>query len=237
MNTLTKTSETGAHFCISPINMQRLQEIMIDHKVSKDSPLFWENDPADKLYYIKKGRIKVTKTSNDGKVFVLYVFQEGDIVGQLDPYQDSVQAFNGIADEDSVVGVIHKPDLELLLWQYSDLAIDFMKWMGLVSRLTQTKFRDLIMYGKQGALCSTLIRLANTYGEETPDGIVIRHRLTNTDLADYIGAARESVSRMLSSLKKEGAVDIVGGYLVIQDIDYLKDICHCELCPKQICRI
>jgi len=82
-----------------------------------------------------------------------------------------------------------------------------------------------------------LIRLANTYGEETPDGILIKHRLTNTDLADYIGAARESVSRMLSSLKKEGAVDIVGGYLLIQDIDYLKDICHCELCPKQICRI
>src|SRR5690606_20544450 len=165
---------SGANFCISPENMNRLQTIMTDHKVTKDTPLFWENDVADKLYYIKKGKIKITKSSNDGKVFVLYVFQEGDIVGQIDPYHDSTQAFNGIAVEDSVVGVIQKHDLEMLLWQYSDLAIDVMKWMGLVSRITQTKFRDLIMYGKQGALCSTLIRLSNTYGEETPEGIYIR---------------------------------------------------------------
>lgn len=237
MSLLIDNQETRANFCISPENMKRLQEIMIDQKVTKDSPLFWEHDAADKVYYIKKGKIKVTKNSNDGKVFILYVFREGDFVGQLDPYTDSTQQFNGIAIEDSVVGVIHKQDLETLLWQYSDLAIDFMKWMGLVSRITQMKFRDLIMYGKQGALCSTLIRLANSYGVETPEGILIKQKLTNTDLADYIGAARESVSRMLSALKKENAVDMKDGYLLLKDIDYLKDICHCETCPKEICRI
>ncbi len=237
MSLLIDNQETRTNFCISPENMKRLQEIMIDQKVTKDSPLFWEHDAADKVYYIKKGKIKVTKNSNDGKVFILYVFREGDFVGQLDPYTDSTQQFNGIAIEDSVVGVIHKQDLETLLWQYSDLAIDFMKWMGLVSRITQTKFRDLIMYGKQGALCSTLIRLANSYGVETPEGILIKQKLTNTDLADYIGAARESVSRMLSALKKENAVDMKDGYLLLKDIDYLKDICHCETCPKEICRI
>lgn len=218
-------------------NMKRLEGLMVEHKVAKDTALFWENDAADKLYYIKKGKIRITKNSNDGKVFILFIFKEGDFVGQIDPYTDSKQTFNGIAAEDSVIGVIQKSDLELLLWQHSDLAIDFMKWMGLISRITQTKFRDLIMYGKQGALCSTLIRLSNTYGEETRDGILIKERLTNTDLADYIGAARESVSRMLSALKKEHAVDVVDGYIVIKNLDYLKNICHCELCPKEVCRI
>jgi len=237
MSTLTNIKDCPVNFCFSKENMQRLLEIMNDHKVAKDSPLFWEHDVADKIYYIKKGKIKVTKNSNDGKMFVLYVFQEGDFVGQIEPFQDSVQQFNGIAAEDSVVGVIHKSELEMLMWQYSDLAIDFMKWMGVVQRITQTKFRDLLMYGKQGALCSTLIRLANTYGEQTPDGILIKEKLTNTDLADLIGAARESVSRMLSALKKEGAVDMVDGHILLKDIDYLKDICHCETCPMQICRI
>lgn len=237
LNHSINCGETSPNFCISEENMNRLKGIMTDHKVAKDSPLFWEHDVADKIYFIKKGKIKVTKNSNDGKVFILYVFQEGDFVGQIEPFAESTQQFNGIAAVDSIVGVIHKHELEMLLWQYSDLAIDFMKWMGLVSRLTQTKFRDLLMYGKQGALCSTLIRLANTYGEETEDGILIREKLTNTDLADYIGAARESVSRMLSALKKDGAVDMVDGHLLLRDIEYLKDICHCETCPVQICRI
>lgn len=238
MNTLVNESNTAiANVCFSPENMQRLEEIMIDQKVSKDTPLFWEHDAADKIYYIKKGKIKVTKNSNDGKVFIIYVFREGDFVGQIEPLADATHQFNGIATEDTIVGVIQKNDLEMLMWQYSDLALDFMKWMGLVLRITQTKFRDLLMYGKQGALCSTLIRLANTYGEQTEDGILIKEKLTNTDLADYIGAARESVSRMLSALKKDGAVETVDGYILIKDYDYLRDICHCEECPLQICRI
>lgn len=67
-----------------------------------------------------------------------------------------------------------------------------MKWMGIHHRLTQTKFRDLMMYGKPGALCSTLIRLSNTYGEELDDGgVLINKKITHTDLSNMIGATRE----------------------------------------------
>src|SRR5690606_19192373 len=104
--------------------------------------------------------------------------------------------------------------------------------------MTQTKFRDLMMFGKPGALCSTLIRLYNTYGEMRKDGsVMIGKKLTNTELADMIGATRESVNRMLSDLKNAGAVSNENGYMVVKNIQYLKDICHCENCPVDICRI
>ncbi|WP_231571063.1 Crp/Fnr family transcriptional regulator [Gordoniibacillus kamchatkensis] len=115
-----------------------------------------------------------------------------------------------------------------------------MKWMSLQHRTTQSKFRDLMLFGKPGALASTLIRLCNSYGVATKDGIRIDAKLTNTELADFIGATRESVNRMLSDLKKDGIIDMSGGHLVVKSLAELKSICQCPsfpACPREICRI
>jgi CRP/FNR family transcriptional regulator, cyclic AMP receptor protein len=223
--------------CFSKENFTKIKEIMYEYKAAPSSYLFWEGDPADKLYYLKKGRVKITKSSDEGKEFVLYMYQEGDFFGQIDPFQDSRHSFSSETMDECIVGVVQKADLEILLWQHGDLAIEFMKWMGLMHRLTQTKFRDLMMYGKPGALCSTLIRLANSYGEPADNGIRISKKLTNTELADMIGATRESVNRLLSDLRKVDVVQFDNGYIIIQKLEYLQDICHCEACPKEICRI
>ena len=104
-------------------------------------------------------------------------------------------------------------------------------------RMTETKFRDLMMYGKPGALCSLLIRLSNSYGVPKGDHTVINYKINHAEMADMIGATRESVNRMLSDMKKEDAVEFHNGQIVIKDLPYLRDICHCEDCPKEICRM
>jgi CRP/FNR family transcriptional regulator len=223
--------------CFSEENFAKLREIMYEQHIPSGSSLFWEGDPADKLFFIQKGCVKITKSTNEGKEYVLYLFHKGDLLGQLDPYQDSRQSFHAKAVQDCEVGILQKNDLEILLWQHGDLAIEFMKWMGLMHRMTQTKFRDLMLYGKPGALCSTLIRLANTYGRQGEKGLTLSKKFTNAELADYIGAARESVNRMLNNLKKANAIDFEDGYITIINLDYLKGICFCEDCPLPICRI
>ncbi|TDF96592.1 Crp/Fnr family transcriptional regulator [Paenibacillus piri] len=223
--------------CFSEENFGKLMDIMYEQKAEAGSHLFWEGETADKLYFIKRGRIQITKTNDDGKSFILYMYGKNDLFGQLDPFHQSIHSFNGEVMEDSVIGVIQQKDLEVLLWQHGDLAVEFMKWMGLMHRMTQTKFRDLMMFGKPGALCSTLIRLTNSYGKPNGSGIVITKKLSNSELADMIGATRESVNRMLSDLKKLDILTMENGLMVIQDIEHLRSICQCENCPKNICRI
>lgn len=218
-------------------NFNRLKQIMYDYHAPTGSMLYSEGDLADKIYFLKRGRVKITKTTDEGKVFVLHMYKEGDMFGQIDVLQETRHQFNAEIVEDSRMGVIQQKDLEILLWQHGELAVEFMKWMGALHRLTETKFRDLMLFGKPGALCSTLIRLANTYGEETETGIRISKKMTHTDLGDIIGATRESVNRMISDLRQKGALTMEGGYIVIQDLAYLKDICHCDNCPAHICRI
>lgn len=243
MNEYTQTNVSeekgteGIAAFFSPENLEKLKSIMYTKFVKADSYLFWDGDPADYLYYVKKGRVKITKTTDNGNKITLYLHYAGDMFGQIDPFQQSFQTFNAEVIEDAEFGIIQQKDLETLLWQHRDLAIEFMKWMGMTHRMTQTKFRDLLLYGKTGALCSLLIRLSNSYGVHSKNGIKIDMKFTNSEMAEMIGATRESVNRMLSDIRKEDAIIIENGTIVIKDIHYLRNICRCENCPKEICRL
>lgn len=223
--------------CLSKESFAKLSEMMYEQKFPARTYLFWEGDAANKLYFIKQGRVKITKTTDDGRQLILYMYQEGDLFGQVDCFNDSKHSFSAVVLEESTLGVIAQDELELLLWQHGELAVEFMKWMGLMHRTTQTKFRDLLMFGKPGALCSTLIRLGNSYGTSMGDSIYIEKKITNSELGEMIGATRECVNRMLGDLKKAKAIAFDNGHIVIKNLQYLRDICQCENCPINICRI
>lgn len=234
----TAVQSLGIARFLSEENMELLKAIMYMKQAAKGTYLFWEGDSADKLYFIMEGRVRLTKTMENGKTLTLYLYQDGDLFGQLDPFQESFHDFSAEVVEDSQFGMIQRKDLEVLLWQHGDLAIQFMKWMGLTHRVTQSKFRDLMMFGKTGALCSLLIRLSNTYGvTQTGNDIRIELKINNTEMAEMIGTARESVNRILTELRKEGVIDYCEGHLVIKDLSYLRDVCRCEHCPTEVCRM
>ena len=104
-------------------------------------------------------------------------------------------------------------------------------------RKQHSKFRDLLLYGKKGALYSTLIRLSNSYGQEIDEGILITVPLTNQELANYSATARESLNRMLGELRRENIIEMRDGLILIKDIDFLKKEIQCENCGKEICNI
>ncbi len=224
-------------FLFSQENMDRLKDLMIDEELAKDSYLFNEGDKSDSLYFIKDGAVKLTRVTDDGKDLTLYYYQTGDIFGDFGDTPTLYQTYSAIATCDCKIGVLNRRDLEIAIWQNSDLGIDFINWVSHMNRFTQLKLRDLMFFGKLGALASTLIRIANTFGQEKENAIYIYEKFTNHELASMIGATRETVNRMLSQLKKDDIIHYENGKLVILDIGYLRQICHCEGCPRHICRL
>lgn len=210
---------------------------MHDHSYSKGASLVWEGEPADRWFYVKKGKLKVTKSTEDGKHLILFFLQEGDVFGEFASGGMSRYSYDASAVQDTVTGVIHQSDLEAMISMDGSLALHFIKWMSLMQRTAESKFRDLLLFGKKGALASTLIRMTNTYGEAVEEGIVIRLKLSHTDISNLIGTTRESVNRMLSHYKEKGIVSYDKGYLVIYDLAYLKEEVCCPDCPVEICRL
>lgn len=216
-----------------------LKAMMHVERVSKGSNLFNEGDPADSLYFLLEGTIRLTKGTDDGKDLALFYFQSGDLFGEFDHnhFSQSTRTFSAKAMRYCEVGVIKKEDLEVALCQNSDFGIEFINWMAYMQRFMQLKLRDLMFYGKMGALASTLIRIANTFGTRQKNSISITEKITNAELASMIGATRETVNRMLNQLRSDGIISLNKGSLVILNLERLKEICHCEDCPLNICRL
>lgn len=204
----------------------------------KGAYIFQEGMLAKNMYLILSGKVKVSKSTADGRELTLRLCSENDIVGEAVFFSHaSDYLFSTEVVEDVEVAVISKERLEKEVLQDGVLAYEFMKWIGDQYRKTQTKFRDLILYGKRGGVFSTLIRMTNSYGVQTPDGILIDLPLTDQKIGSFSATSRESVNRMLNELKRDGIISVKNGYITVHDLSYLRNEIDCDGCPITYCSI
>jgi CRP/FNR family transcriptional regulator len=220
--------------------LDQLASVMHVKKIASGSHLFWEGDDAVSVYWVRKGRIKLRKSTGDGKDLLISIMQAGDLLADIDAW-DTSHRYSAEAMDEVEVGVVSRLQLELLMSKSGDFSYRFAMWMSLMQRKTESKLRDLLLGGKNGALASILVRLSNSFGVMKPDGILLDIKLTNSEMADLVGTTRESVNRMLSSMRTDGIVEAVpGGMLKILDLEALRVMAgcpDCPACPKEICRI
>lgn len=205
--------------------------------VKKGNSLFLEGDLPNHIYLIKSGRVRISKTNVEGKILFFQVRQKDDLVGELSLYNNHKTTCNADVIKDSILIRYERVVLEEICRQNGNFALAFIKWFSKHSNSLLAQFRDLIFCGKKGALFSVLIRLSNAYGKRVEDGILIDKKLTNQELANYIGATRESISRLLKSLIKENIITIESKYITIHKKEYLEDELRCEHCPYEECTI
>ncbi|WP_413091327.1 Crp/Fnr family transcriptional regulator [Terribacillus sp. 179-K 1B1 HS] len=216
-----------------------LHSLGTERKIEKDSYLFHEGDTADEIYILKSGLIQINKLTADGKEMILRICRKEDIMGELTLFGDQpTYLLSSLVLESGEVFVIKKHVLEEALMTNGHLTFEYLKWVNNHMRKFQSKIRDLLLNGKKGALYSTLIRLANSYGTQTESGIRINLVMTNQELAKFCAATRESVNRMLADLRKQGVIQMTSNHhIVITDMHYLKQQIACENCPLEICNI
>lgn len=204
----------------------------------RGSFLFREGMEAEELYIILSGKVQISKITSDGRELSLRICSENDICGELTLFTANPKyLLSAKVLEAGEVAAIRKDVIETEIFQNSALAFEFMKWMSDHFRKTQTKFRDLVLNGKRGALFSTLIRMTNSYGIHTKEGILIDLPLTNQDLANFCGTSRESTNRILADLKRDGLISIKKGKITVHNLEYLKQEIGCENCPAVYCSI
>ena len=116
--------------------------------------------------------------------------------------------------------------------------MEWLLWLDIIDRdRNSSKMRDMLLYGKQGALQSVLIRLTNLSGVEAEEGILIDTQLTNQELAGLCGTSREVINRMLSDLKKQEVIKVERKYITVLDINALRRNINCDRCTTIVCQI
>lgn len=222
------------------VDLKHMLKIAEEHKqrYTKGSYIFQEGMEASALYVILKGSVQISKISSDGRELSLRLCTKNDICGELTLFtEDPKYLLSAYCLEDVEVAVVKKEKIEQEFFSNPDFGYELMKWMSDHFRRTQTKFRDLILHGKRGALFSTLIRLSNSYGVKREDGILIDKVITNTELGTFCCISRESTNKQLNKLRREGIISFHKGKILIHDLQYLRDEINCENCSAIYCNI
>lgn len=207
-------------------------------KIDKGAFLFEEGNTASELYIIQSGKFQISKMVPDGRELTIRMCSAGELVGELTLFSpESKHILNARASESGTVAVIQKDKLENEAAKDNELALELVKWLSLQHRKSQTRFRDLVLHGKKGALYSTLIRMVNSYGVEAEEGVRINVSLTNQELANFCGTSREVVNRLLSELRRNNIISIDKGFITVHALNQLKNEIDCESCPLEICNI
>ena len=224
-------------FVLSAETRMILEDFMTEVMFKKDSIVCWEGELNDKLFYVKQGGVKLSKLTKKGSPLMMFLYFKGDVFGEFDVGEAFPSSYSIETMEDSILGVISKSKLEELMKQDGVFALEIMRWQALMRKQSETKLRDLLLFGKQGALASTLLRLIAMHGKQVGEDYVISKRPSDSELGQLIGAPRETVNRMFSQWKKDKVISSTTTKIIVHDANYLRDLCHCEGCPVGVCRI
>ncbi len=170
-------------------------------------PVFYMGEPADHVYLVKEGKVKLSRISPSGKEKVLDIFEPGEIFGELSLFADEVRSDQAIAMEDVRIAAVGKDVLLGLLRQKPSIAIDLLKLISGRLAEAQDQIETLSFDKTSERLAKTLLRMGEDHGHWDIDGrLKIHHSYTHEELAQIIGTSREIISSAMASFQKEGYI-------------------------------
>jgi CRP-like cAMP-binding protein len=202
-------------FDLPKADQDMMAEMMDMYNIKKKGFVYYEGDTSDTLYILKEGRIKITRLAEDGREMTMDIIEPGDIFGEMTLAGEIERETNAEALEDSFICTIKREEFESFLKMRPDLTLTITKWIGTRLRKIENRLEGVIFQDVRARLASLLKDLAEKYGKDVDEGRKITIKLSHQELANLIGATRETVTLELNNMKKRGDVLLDGREFII----------------------
>ncbi len=187
--------------------------------IKKKSFIYSMGESAEKVYILKEGRIKITRVTEEGKELTIDILEPGDIFGEMAIAGESERETSAEALEDSFICAMSKSDFERFIAENPGVSMSITKWFGSRLRKVENRLENLIFNDVRTRLLALFNDLAGKYGEETPRGKKITIHLSHQEIANLIGATRETVTLEINNLKREGRLLMEGKEFVMPRVN------------------
>jgi len=206
---------------LSDEELSRLIPLLTERQFKPRQVLFTAGDPAERVYLILKGRVKIYQVAENGKEIILDVVGKGGVVGDMAIVEDGERTACAQAIDDTMAVSISWEDFAHLLQQSPRLGFAMMELMAHRLAGMQRTFMNIVSKPVSARLADTLI-------SRQEEGFVYLG-LTHQELAQTIGTSRETVTALLSRFVTLGAITPVADGNRITDEDLLDDIANGDL--------
>ena len=205
------------HFAgFSPTELDSISRFIFEKTVDRGEIILLEGEPAEVLYFVISGMVKLFKTSVEGKEQTLNIVRPEESFNDAPVLDGGPSPVSAQAMTPVILYGISQDDLELILRDYPKMALSIIR---VLTRLV----RNYISLVEELSFKNVLGRVARILLEHVGDGTSPGPRLTQQEMAAMAGTAREVVGRSLKTLEEEGAIRFARHRIVITDKEALQE--------------
>lgn len=184
--------------------------------------IFAEGDAGGQLHVILSGKVKISRASIDGRENLLAVLGPGDLFGELSLFNPGPRTATATAITDAQLATFSHDDLRPVIIEQPEVAAELLRVLAERLRQTNDAMADLVFTDVPGRVAKALLSLAERFGETDPDGVRVHHDLTQEELAQLVGASRETVNKALSDFASRGWLRVDARAVVLLDLERLR---------------
>lgn len=227
LNNKYPSSQQGINQFIKDVKgvglMQQLADQYDVESYSKKQTLYLEGKRPRFLFYVVKGKVKGTKTHEDGKEYITDLFSEGDFIGYSALIEDKNYDDSAIILEDAEIMQIPRDDFHQMVFGDLNIATKFIRIITQNVKEKEERLLSLAYSSLRKRVAKALVDIHakfNISGENKPIEI------SREDIAHYVGTATESLIRTLSDFKAEKLIEIKEGKISIANLEKLKNLLY-----------
>lgn len=189
---------------------------------SSKQVLFVEGEEPSHLYYVKKGQVRTYRRVADGRELAVGLYGEGDFFGYESLCAKTVYGDNASTLDAVELVVIAKKDFVNSIAQYPDIAHLFLNILAGKLQRRQDRMLRLAYFSVRKRVAEAIVELATKFGEREGEGYALK--VSRDDLSTLVGAAGETLSRVLADFKDEKLIEKRGNTILISSIERLQNI-------------
>ncbi len=202
---------------LSEEELNLVKPVMFEKKFGRGDIIIYEGEPAQAIYFVYAGAVKIFKTSVEGKEQILYIARPGDSFNDVPVFDDGGNPASAQAMGEVTLYEIEKHELRTILEKNPNIAVNTIKVLAEQIRRLVTLVEDLSFRNVMGRVAKILLE----YAREEPGA---GPKLTQQEMAAMAGSAREVVGRSLKALEESGYIQLNRQKVSITDIDGLREM-------------
>jgi CRP/FNR family transcriptional regulator len=211
---------------LSDEELTTVVNISISREWKKGSHIFLQDEPLENVYFVYEGKIKIYKSDINGKEQIVSILEKGEMFPHVGFFRKGGYPANSEVIQDAVLVVVPISQFENLLIENPELCIKVFRVLGEKIVDLQERLEEQVLNNTQEQIIKLLVRLGKKHGQALADGkLKLKGEFTNKDLANMIGTTRETVSRTLTKMKKDGKISVdAKGNMIFDPDDLLEEI-------------
>ena len=190
-------------------------------KLRKGQSLFKEGDDGDHLYVVSSGKVQLGTKSVDGRENLLMILGPGDMFGELSLFDSGPRTATAIAVTDAKLLALGQDKVIPWVREHPEVSLQLLARLASRLRRTNEVVGDLVVSDVPGRVAKALIDLGVKFGDKRTEGLFVNHDLTQEELAQLVGASRETVNKALADFAQRGWLRLEARSVMILDYERL----------------